>query len=74
MTRFEWRVVWSASSNIGFNGSSEWEPWEDDADSIEEVQNALEHRSPGGAPSIAEETFWEQAGLEYYAEVREAQA
>src|SRR4051812_43374334 len=28
----EYRIRWSASSNVTFSGATDWEPWEDDGD------------------------------------------
>lgn len=70
---FEWRILWSASSNISFKGKSDWQEWDGFEETIEEVEKAISDGDTSGM-SVAEEQFWNLSGCEYYAEVREVQS
>lgn len=64
----EYRVCWSASSNISFHGATDWEAWgsDDSADEIEDALNVGSGTIPEGL-SIA----LDASGFEWWAEVRE---
>lgn len=66
--KFEWRICWSASSNITFKGQTDWEPWDDDEETVDEVESAL---CVGSRSSIVDDAFCNSSGVEYYPEVRE---
>lgn len=73
--RVEYRVCWSASSNITFKGKGDWVAWEDDeAESPEAVFEAL-HESDAGTVALprALEEMLEVAGIDWWVETREAE-
>lgn len=65
---FEYRICWNAGSNISFKGATDWQPWDDDHATEDEVSDALEASS--GQWSLALEEFVDAAGVEFWAEVR----
>lgn len=68
----EYRVCWSASSNITFHGATEWEAWEDEDATANQIAEEMEAGS-GGAPRLLAEVL-EEAGLEYWLETRETES
>lgn len=70
----EYRVCWSASSNISFKGHTDWREWDDDeAESLEAVEDALGESGDGVvALPIALEEMLEAAGIDWHVETREA--
>lgn len=69
----EFRVCWSASSNITFRGESDWEEWTEDGDP-EEALSELEHSGePYNVPPGLEMVL-EMSGLEWHVETREARS
>jgi len=65
----EFRVCWSASSNISFHGSSEWEEWDDEDATASEVRDALER---GAVHCDGLQMVIERSGLDWHVETREA--
>lgn len=57
----EFRVCWSASSNISFKGSTDWDEWDDEA-SEEEVAVAL------GSSGL--DMALDASGFEWWVEIR----
>lgn len=73
----EYRVCWSASSNITFKGSTDWAEWDgDEGMSADEVRNALEEPEGGEREvwSTALEMAAEASGFEYRVETREVES
>lgn len=73
----EYRVCWSASSNISFHGKSDWQPWEDDDEATgDEVERWVSEKSMDGhiGFQVPEglETALEASGFEWNVETREA--
>lgn len=65
----EYRVCWSASSNITFHGASDWEAWDDEDATAREVEDALY----GGAMHCEGlSQVIEASGLDWHVETREA--
>lgn len=69
----EYRVCWSASSNIGFKGASDWEKAFDEDITADELEDDL-GEALGGRTSIPEslEIALEASGFEWWVETREA--
>jgi hypothetical protein len=71
----EYRVCWTASSNITFKGSSGWQEWEGFEDNIEDVENAIWagelYNCPINLPYGLHSAL-EASGFDWWAEVREA--
>lgn len=66
----EYRICWSASSNVTFRGSSEWESWGEEDITDDEVQDAM-CEGPVSLPNGLE-TALEASGFEWYVETRES--
>jgi hypothetical protein len=65
----EYRIRWNASSNITFQGATDWYPWDEDANATdEEIQSALGQGSGGLCEGF--EIALEQSGFEWWAETR----
>jgi hypothetical protein len=64
----EYRVCWSAGSNITFHGKSEWSEWGGFEETVEEVEAAL-YKSHGQMSASMEEAL-EASGFECWPEVR----
>lgn len=71
IVRLEYRICWSASSNISFRGQTEWRDAGDWGESDEEVEDALSD-SNGDIPHGLEEAM-DASGFEWYVETREAE-
>ena len=71
----EWRVCWSASSNITFHGETDWEE-ADDGETEDEVRERLENQTFDGAKPgpicAAMDAALEASGFEWYVETRES--
>lgn len=65
---FEYRVCWNASSNIIFEGASDWEEWHDNEDTVEDIQNELEL---GNQLCDGLELALSFSGFEWWVETRE---
>lgn len=63
----EYRIKWSAQSNINFHGSTAWEEWDDDSSTEAEVADAI-----GGASrlSVGLEVALQESGFEWDVETR----
>jgi hypothetical protein len=68
----EYRVCWSASSNITFRGATEWEPWEDEDATVKDVEDALYLGGGGAIEGLS--MALEASGFEWWVETREASA
>lgn len=66
---FEYQLSWAASSNISFRGKSGWIPYDEDAESAEEVE---EQMMKGGTPCDALAEVLDACGFDWSLEVREA--
>lgn len=69
-SKIEYRVCWSASSNISFRGATDWETAEDWGETAEEVETAL-NDTKGGTPEGLEIAL-DRSGFEWWVETREA--
>lgn len=67
-----YRVSWSASSNISFTGSSDWEDWDDPAATVEDVEDALNKSE--GPLSDGFEMALDGSGFEWWVEVESGPA
>lgn len=70
---FQFRICWTASSNITFKGKGEWrnaDDWlmADDAITQETIENAL---NEGGNASEGLALALEESGFEWWVEVKE---
>lgn len=67
----EYRVCWSASSNITFSGETDWESWggdeDDDAKSVEEELYGGKVECAGLSEAL------EASGFEWWVETRDAE-
>lgn len=68
----EYRVCWSASTNITFRGESEWEMYDDPTASEKQVEGALTE-SKGGFLSDGFEMALDLSGFEWWIETRLAE-
>lgn len=66
----EYRICWDASSNASFSGSTDWEPWEDDGNP-DDVLNDLEMPDLGYNAPPGLEIALEASGFEWYVDTRE---
>lgn len=66
----EFRLCWSASSNISFNGAADWEPWGDEDATAKEVEDAL---YAGRTTCEGLGAALEASGFEWWVETREVQ-
>lgn len=64
----EYRLTWSASSNINFHGESDWTEWEDEEATAEQVEDAL---YAGTVPDGLGEVL-EVSGFSWNVETRES--
>jgi hypothetical protein len=65
----EHRICWNASSNASFHGASDWEPWDDENATQEDVEKVL---SAGGyGLPLGLSLALEYSGFDWYAEIRE---
>ena len=70
----EFRVCWNASSNISFSGQSDWEPWEDDEATEDEVFRDVSDKSIDGLAGF--QVPWglsmalELSGFDWWVETR----
>lgn len=64
----EYRICWSASTNINFRGATDWEEWDGYEESATEVEDALYQ----GDGQIAEALgiAIEASGFDYWVELR----
>lgn len=65
----EYRICWSANSNISFRGETDWEPWNGDEATENEVQDAL---SAGPCDMHGLQMALDASGFEWWAETRSA--
>jgi hypothetical protein len=63
----EYRVCWTASSNITFRGNKDWEPWTDEEAGPDDIEKAL---TSGSRISDGLELALEASGFEWWVEVR----
>lgn len=70
----EYRLCWNASTNISFEGASDWAEWGGFEETEEEVQNAAS--SVTGTMNIPQglEEVLEASGFEWWVETRVAAA
>jgi phage gp45-like len=67
----EYRICWSASSNISFQGQTDWTAWDEPDATPDDVERALEgYGQRSNFPAGFEEAL-EASGFEWYSEVRE---
>lgn len=74
----EFRVCWNASSNISFNGQSDWEPWDEDDDEAteKEVERDVSEKTIDGLSGF--QVPWgmsialEASGFDWWVETRNA--
>lgn len=64
----EYRLCWSASSNISFRGETDWEPWSEGGTTAE-VEDAL---YSGRQECEGLNEVLEASGFEWWVETREA--
>jgi hypothetical protein len=72
----EYRIGWSASSNISFDGHDDWQPWDDEDASAEDVESYLnepERRDQHINLPPGLEMALEASGFDWYVETREAE-
>jgi hypothetical protein len=71
MVRFEYRISWSAMSNISFKGDTGWRTWEDEyEESAEDVRRAIEETQGRFNIPYGLEVVLEAAGIEWWCDVR----
>lgn len=68
--KFEYRVGWSAFTNINFKGSTDWMQWDGYEETADEVEVALTHTN--GMIPMALDIALESSGFDWWMEVREA--
>jgi hypothetical protein len=66
----EFRVCWSADTNINFHGATKWERWENPEDGPEEVEMAL--TEDGDRLSEGLDRALLASGFNWWVETREA--
>lgn len=66
----EYRICWSATSNISFHGSTDWEPWGGDETTDGEIQDSL----VAGSTQLSEGLgiAIEASGFEWWVETRKS--
>ncbi len=77
----EYRVCWSASSNISFHGATDWQTWEqfyeedEPAPTLKTVEESFDGPLDGGhvALPFGLEQALEASGFDWHVETREAQ-
>lgn len=67
-----YRVAWSASSNISFHGSSDWEDWDDPEATSSEIEEALTESKGGIADGF--DLVLDASGFEWWVEVEDGLA
>lgn len=65
----EYRIGWSANSNITFKGKTDWREWDGFEETIEEVESALEKGGSEISPALEEAL--QASGFEFWSQVRE---
>ena len=73
MSQFEWRVCWHGGF-INSDSHSDWEEYDGQGETEDEIMEDLNERTGTPSYSIAEERFWEATSVEYWVEVREVQS
>lgn len=66
--RLEYRVCWSAASNVTFRGGGEWYPANED-ETTEQIEEGL---SKGGSLADGLELVIGESGFEWWVETRES--
>jgi hypothetical protein len=66
----EYRVCWNASSHASFRGATDWQEWDDDDATTEDVELDLEH---GGRIPDGLELALDGCGFEWWVETRVVQ-
>jgi hypothetical protein len=67
----EWRVCWTASSNISFRGKSEWGVWDGDEDATADEIEVELSEGDGGELAPALQQAVDLSGFEWWVETRE---
>lgn len=67
---YEYRICWSASSNINFRGNTDWSVWEDEEDDAIAIENSLTESNGSGISPGMEEAL-DASGFEWWVETRE---
>lgn len=65
----EYRICWSASSNIAFHGATDWEEWGDEGDPEEVLMECEDGSRQYNAPPGLDIAL-EASGFEWYVETR----
>jgi hypothetical protein len=68
-TSIEFRVKWTASSNISFHGATPWKDGEDWGDDAEEIEDALDYLVGDLPPGL--QMAMDASGFEWAVETRE---
>lgn len=66
----EFRICWNASSNASFHGQTDWQPWDGDETTTDDIWEAL---ASGGNVSDGLEMALEGSGFEWWVETRGAE-
>ncbi len=66
----EYRLRWSATSNISFCGETEWTAWDEPEDDSAAIEDALIKGSGSLADGL--EIVLQESGFEWWVETREA--
>lgn len=72
----EYRIYWNASSNISFHGATDWQEWENEDETDEEIQDVMHNKSDYGSIDAANnfptglEIALEASGFEWWVETR----
>jgi len=67
-----YRVSWSASSNVTFSGSDDWQDWDDPKATTDEIEEALTRQMGGISDGL--EIALEGSGFEWWVEVEDGPA
>jgi hypothetical protein len=67
----EYRLGWSASSNISFRGETEWTAWNEPEDDSAAIEDALTKGS--GSLGDGLEIVLQESGFEWWVETRETE-
>jgi hypothetical protein len=65
----EHRICWNAISNVTFQGSTEWEPWDEEDATLADVESALNDGKV--SLPLGLELALEASGFDWWAEIRE---
>lgn len=65
----EYRLCWSASSNINFRGETDWAPWDEEDDTAEDVDRTM---NSGRVDCLGLEEVLNASGFEWWVETRES--